>query len=242
MADRPCTPEAGAANDLASTHVAGHRHRFRLGVDQPDYLRLLRCSLRCFGRAALHPSVTRRATFYESHPSWVSIQPRSRRRRRPIPAHVESLRGPNRPHGADRELHHECRGRRCGGVHRGCADPRVELVFRRLHAWTLPDRPRGSQPVGNVPLCQDVSGRVGRCPGCRMRLPTARRNSTVGALFRGLGPSRRTYPADHRRQASALGIPRPNSVTRPGSASIRSAPLRPSAAVIAGGPRRNPRT
>jgi len=28
---RPCTPEAGAANDLASAHVAGHGLRFRLG-------------------------------------------------------------------------------------------------------------------------------------------------------------------------------------------------------------------
>lgn len=42
MPGRPCTPGAGAANDLASADVAGHGHRFRLGVDQPDYLRLLR--------------------------------------------------------------------------------------------------------------------------------------------------------------------------------------------------------
>ena len=35
---RPCTPEAGAANDLASAHVAGHGLRSALGVD-PSPLR-----------------------------------------------------------------------------------------------------------------------------------------------------------------------------------------------------------
>ena len=45
-----------------------------LGVDRPDYLRLLRC-FDALARAVLHPSVTRRAASYESHPSWVSIQP-----------------------------------------------------------------------------------------------------------------------------------------------------------------------
>ena len=183
MPGRPCTPEAGAANDLASAHVAGYGHRFRLGVDQPDYLRLLRSFASMLGRAALHPSVTRRAASYESHPSWVSIQPRSRRQRRPISAHVESFRGPNRPHGSDRELHRECRGRQCGGVHRGCADPRVELVFRRLHAWTLKDRSRGSQPVGNVLLCQDVSGRVRGCQSHRTPPPAAGRTLRLGLLW-----------------------------------------------------------
>ena len=52
---------------------------------------------------------------------------------------------------SDREPHRECRGRRCGGVQRGCADPRVELVFRCLHAWTLKDRSHASQPVGDYP-------------------------------------------------------------------------------------------
>ncbi len=74
MPGRPCAPESGAANDLASAHVAGHGHRFRLGVDQPDYLRLLRC-FASFAPAALHASVTRRAASYEFHPSWVSLQP-----------------------------------------------------------------------------------------------------------------------------------------------------------------------
>ena len=74
MHGRPCTPEGGAANDLASAHVAGHGHRFRLEVDQPAYLRLLRFFASLLGRAAFHPSVTRRAESYESHPSWVSIQ------------------------------------------------------------------------------------------------------------------------------------------------------------------------
>ena len=95
MPGRPCIPEAGAANDLARAHVAGHGHRFRLGVDQPGYLRLLRFFASMLGHAALHPSVTRRAASYESHPSWVSIQPQSRRQRRPIPARVASFRGPN---------------------------------------------------------------------------------------------------------------------------------------------------
>ena len=79
-------------NEPASTNVNGHGHGFRLGVDQPDYARLLRC-FASFARDALHASVTRRAASYESHPSWVSIQPRSRRQRRRIPAHVESISG-----------------------------------------------------------------------------------------------------------------------------------------------------
>ena len=73
MPDRPCAPEAGAANDRTSAHVAGNGHRFRLGVDQPDYLRLLRCF--GFARAARRASVTRRASHYGFHPQLVSIQP-----------------------------------------------------------------------------------------------------------------------------------------------------------------------
>ena len=184
MPGRPCIPEAGPANDLARAHVAGHGHRFRLGVDQPGYFRLLRFFASMLGHAALHPSVTRRAASYESHPSWVSIQPRSRRQRRPIPARVASFREPNRPHSTDRGLHRECRGRRCGGVHRGCADPCVELVFRRLHAWTLKDRSAGSQPVGNVLLCQEVSGRVRGCQSHRTPLP-AGWSSAPGRGFLG---------------------------------------------------------
>ena len=185
MPGRPCTLEAGAANDLARAHVAGYGHRLRLGVDQTDYLRLLRFFASMLGRAPLHPSVTRRAAFYESHPSWVSIQPRSRRQGRPIPAHVASFRGLNRPHGSDRELHRECRGRRCGGVHRGRADPRVELVLRRLHAWTLKDWSWGSQPGGNAPLSQNVSGCFRTCQSHRTPPPAAGRNAPVGALIRG---------------------------------------------------------
>ena len=181
MPGRPCTPEAGAANGLASAHVAPHGHWFRLGVDQPGYLRLLRFFASMLGRADLHSSVTRRAASYESHPSWVSIQPGNRRQGRPTLARVASFRGPNRPHGTDRGLHRECRGRWCGGVHRGCADPCVELVFRRLHAWTLKDRSAGSQPVGNVLLCQDVSGRVRGCRSHRTPPPTGGRALPAGA-------------------------------------------------------------
>ena len=74
MPGRPCALEAGAANEPASADVAGHGHRFRLGVDQPDYLRLLRF-FASFARAALRASVTRRAASYESHPTLVSSQP-----------------------------------------------------------------------------------------------------------------------------------------------------------------------
>ena len=74
MPGRPCTPEAGAANDLASAHVAEHWHRFRIGVDQADYLRLLRC-FDSFARAVPHASVTRRAMYYGFHRQMVSIQP-----------------------------------------------------------------------------------------------------------------------------------------------------------------------
>jgi len=73
MPGRPCTPESGAANDLASAHVAGHADWFRLGVNQPDYLRLLRCC-DSFARAVLRASVTRRAAYYGFHPQMVSIR------------------------------------------------------------------------------------------------------------------------------------------------------------------------
>lgn len=73
MPDLPCTPEAGVENDPASADVAGHGHRFRLGVDQSGYLRLLRC-FDSFARAVLHASETRRAASYESHPTLVSSQ------------------------------------------------------------------------------------------------------------------------------------------------------------------------
>ena len=67
MPGRPCAPEAGAAKDLAIADADGHRHRFRLGVDQRDYVRLLRC-FASFVRAALHASVTRKAALYGFHP------------------------------------------------------------------------------------------------------------------------------------------------------------------------------
>jgi len=91
---------------------------------------------------------------------------RNRRQPKPIPARVESFRGWDRPHGSDRELHH-------GGVHRGRADPRVELVSRRLHAWTLEERSPVSQPVGNTLLSQDVSGCFRTCQSHRMPPPAA---------------------------------------------------------------------
>ena len=171
MPGRPCTPEAGAANDPGNADADGHRHRLRLGGDQPDYVRLLRL-FDSFARAALHASVTRRAAHYGFHRQLVSIQS-DRRQPKPIPAHVQSFRGRDRPHDSDRELHHERRGRRCRGVHPGCADPRVELAFRRLHAWTLKERSPGSQPVGKTLLCQNVSGRFRTCQSHRKPLPAA---------------------------------------------------------------------
>ena len=90
-------------NDLASTAADGHGQRFRLGVDQPDYLRLLRC-FGSFALAALHASGTRRATYYGSHRQMVSIRLASgsdnatsevRRRR----AHGQ-VGGPERPPGS----------------------------------------------------------------------------------------------------------------------------------------------
>ena len=73
MPGRPCTPGTGAANDLASAHVAGRWHWFRLGVDQPDYLRFLRF-FDSFARAVLHASVTRGAAYYGFRPQLVSIR------------------------------------------------------------------------------------------------------------------------------------------------------------------------
>ena len=105
------------------------------------------------GRAALHPSVTRRAASYESHSPRVSIEPSEPKAAKPIPAHAKSFRGPNRAHGSDRELHRECRGRRCRGVHRGCADPGVELVFRRLHTGNAEESLASTSTRPESPVC-----------------------------------------------------------------------------------------
>jgi hypothetical protein len=181
---RPCALEAGAANDPASADADGHRHCFRLRVDQPDYVRLLGC-FASFARAALHASVTRRATSYGFHPPSVSIRPSETMAAEADPIHLGSFRGRDRPKVWIGGFTTNALGGRRGGVHGGCADPRGELVFRRLHAWTLKDRSRRSQPVGNLLLCQDVSGRVRRCPGCRTRLLTARRTPPYEQLVRG---------------------------------------------------------
>lgn len=74
MPGRPCTREAGAPTEPASAPVDGHGHQFRRGVDQPGYVRLLRC-FASFDRDGLHPSVTQRATSYGFHLQWVSIKP-----------------------------------------------------------------------------------------------------------------------------------------------------------------------
>ena len=53
----------------------------------------------------------------------------------------------------------------------GDVQTRVSNLFRLLHAWTLTDRSWGSQPVGNVLLSQDLSGRVRRCQSHRTPPP-----------------------------------------------------------------------
>ena len=83
-------------------------------------------------------------------------------------------------------------GRRCGGVHRGCADPRVELVFRRLHAWTLEERSPRSQPVEKTLLCQDVSGRFRTCQSHRTPPPAVRPDTPAGS---SVPPVWRCHPA-----------------------------------------------
>ena len=84
--------EAGA-NDSASTDIAGRGRRFRLGVDQPDYVRFLRCFV-SFAGAALHPSVTRRAASYGFYPRWVSIQPSEPKAAEADPGPCRELPGP----------------------------------------------------------------------------------------------------------------------------------------------------
>ena len=177
MPGRPCTPEAGAANDLASAHVAGHGHRFRLGMDQPDYLRLLRCFGSC-ARAALHASVARRAEHYGLHRQMVSIQPQ------PKAAEADSSpcrelpgMGPSARFGLGASPRIPWQAlRRCP---RRCADPRVELVFRRLHSWTLDRRPPASQPAGRRPLFNSVQGRSITSSSQMGPSPTGRKNTPV---------------------------------------------------------------
>jgi len=87
-------------------------------------------------------------------------------------AHVERFRGPNRPHGSDRELHRECRGRRCGGVRRRCAGPRVETGV-------------------SASPCLDAEGTLGGKSTCG-RLPTS------PTTFQGV--PRGPQPVGHHRQ------------------------------------------
>ena len=124
-----CTHEAGAATDPASAPVDGHGHRFRRGVGQPDYVRLLRCFASSY-RVALHPLVTRRAISCGFHPQWVSVHPSGTKASEADPRPSQgSFGGRDRPQGPDRRLHHECRRGRCGRVPEGSADPRIELVL-----------------------------------------------------------------------------------------------------------------
>ncbi len=99
----------------------------------------------------------------------------------------------------------------------------VEPVLRPLHARTVKDCSRGSQPVGSVLLCQDVSGRVRRCQVCQMPLPVARRTPLHGALTEG--QVRRGEPA-HRSLRAGGGDTRfegwPSKGDRPLTCSIRT--------------------
>jgi hypothetical protein len=187
MPGRPYPREAGAPTDPGSAPVGGHGDQFRRGVDQLDYVRLLRC-FASFDRAALHPSVTQRATLYGFHPQRVSSQPSETKAVEPIPAQLGSFRGRDRPWGSRlRRLHHECRGDGAEVSPGHCADRRVEPVFRSLHAWTLKSRPQASQPMADCAQSENVSG----CPvapsihgtpppAARKTPPLARRRSFCG--------------------------------------------------------------
>ena len=153
MPARPCTPESGAVNDFASAHVAGHGHRFRLGVDQPDYLRLLRF-FDSFARAVLHASVTRRAAYYGFHRQLVSIRLASgsdNAAEDGLTVRSEDRSAPSDPpHGGDHGA-----------------------FFRELHARTLENRSWGSQLVGEILHSKAFQGVPGRDPGCRKPPPEA---------------------------------------------------------------------
>ena len=177
---RTCTSEAGAANDPASPDVEGHAHRFRLGVDQPVYARLLRCSA-SVARAALHASVTRRAAPYGFRPQWVSIPPS---RTKAIEADSRpsqgAFGGETVPEVWNRRVPRQCRRGRCGLVPEGSADPRVELVVRRLHDRTLKALPQARQPVANCLQSRDVSGRLTTLHGRRTPPPVPSCSAPVG--------------------------------------------------------------
>ena len=114
--------------DPASANVAGHGHRFRLGVDQPDYLRLLRC-FASFAPAALHASVTRRAASYAFHPLWVSIQPSGKARACPRGRVEQRLRW----------------------LHAWNAEEPLASKSTRRKSPTVPDRSRSCQNVSTSP-------------------------------------------------------------------------------------------
>ena len=147
-----CAPEAGAATDPASVPVEGHGHRFRRGVDQPDYVRLLRC-FASFDRVALHPSVTRRGALYGLHPRLVSIDPSGTKvsEADPRPSQRSFGAGPSPGTGS------EPSSRMPSGPARRCpresADPCAELVLLRLHTWNAEESltsksTRRESPIG----------------------------------------------------------------------------------------------
>ena len=177
MSGRPCTPEAGAANDPASADVDGHGHRFRLGVDQPDYARLLRC-FASFARAALHASVTRRAALYGFHPPWVSIQPSGTKAAEADP---RASQGPSGA-GPSPRTGSEASSRMPSGEGRPWS-PREMLTcvlnwcFGVSMPRTVKGRLQGSQPLGNALMSQDVSGCLGRYPGHRVPSPMGRKSA-----------------------------------------------------------------
>lgn len=152
MPARPCTPETGAPTDLG-TPIDGPGHQFRRGVDQPDYVRLLR-QIASFDHAALQTAVTRRAMFYGFHPQQVSSQPSETKAVEPIPAHLGSFRGPR---------------------------PSPGIPFRSLHAWTLKSRPQASQPMADCAQSENVSGCPVAPSIHGTPPPAARKNTPVGA-------------------------------------------------------------
>ena len=154
MPGRRCTPEAGAPTEPASALVDGHG-RFRLGVDQPDYARLLRC-FASFDRAGPHPSVTQRATPYGFHPQWVSTRPSGTRAAEadPRPSHGSIGGGTPSPRPGSRAS-----SRMPSGTVRLYPRGKLNWCLGVSMLGTLKGRLLGSQPFGNRLLSDSVRGR-----------------------------------------------------------------------------------
>ena len=156
-------------------------------MNQPDYVRFLRC-FASFAGAVLYPSVTRRAASYELHPRWVSLQ-RSETNAAEAPATISGrFQRWDRPLGLDWRLHRECLRERRVDVPGGSAYPRAELLLRRRDAWTQMVACRAVNPSETthcVRRCQNISERVKAIGHRRQRLI----EMPFAGFRRGLGRS-----------------------------------------------------